>query len=98
MKIITESKKIKIKNRDKFINNILKRVFIILKNDPKFAIDDKINKLKIIERRLKNKDNTLQSLLESSKSFKENIGKEIEKIKKSNNETRVRLLKEITKV
>ncbi len=97
MRIITESTKIKIEDKDRFINNVLKRVVLVLKNDPRFTIDEKINKLKVIEKRLKNKDKTLQSLLESSTSFKDNIGKEIEKLKESNDKTRVKLLKKITK-
>lgn len=97
MRIITESTKVKIEDKDKFINNVLKRVVLVLKNDPRFTIDEKINKLKVIEKRLKNKDKTLQSLLESSTSFKDNIGKEIEKLKESNDKTRVKLLKKITK-
>ncbi len=71
----------------------MKKRFIILKNDPRFTIDEKINKLKIIEKRLKNKNNTLQSLLESSTSFKDNIGKEIEKLKESNDKTEIKLSK-----
>lgn len=97
MRIISETHKIKVEDKDKFVNNILKRVILVLKNDPRFAIQEKIEKLKIIESKLKNKDNTLQSLLESSSSFKDNIRKEIDAIKESNEKARVRLLKKITK-
>lgn len=97
MRIISETHKIKVEDKDKFVNNILKRVILVLKNDPRFAIQEKIEKLKIIESKLKNKDNTLQSLLESSSSFKDNIRKEIDALKESNEKARVRLLKKITK-
>lgn len=98
MKIITEiSNKLPEVNKKVFLNNILKRVVTILKNDPRFSIREKVEKLNKIDRALRKKEKAFLSLLESSDSLKETVNKDIKSLDTLNENLRIKIIKQLTK-
>lgn len=99
MRIVDQSEKKVIKKikKDIFVEVVIRMVLNILKNDQSFKLDEKINKLSLIEKHIVKKEKNLKSLLETSDILYENIVKETEIINTNNKIISEKLIKILKK-
>lgn len=96
MKILTEQKNSNDNlKKDVVMNNVLKRIWLLIKNDPDFYLKDKIDKIKDLEKKFTEKQEILQNLLDSACSIKKNMQYEINVLSQSSEEKRKALLEKI---
>jgi len=81
--------------KEDIVGSVLKKIWILVKNDPDFYLKDKIEKIKDLEKKFVKKYNTLKSLIESSESLKRTMLSEIESLSKSSEEKRLEMLKNL---
>ena len=85
----------KVKDKEVFISSILEKLSSIIKKEPKTFLKDKFKKLEDVENRLNVKDKKLNSVIEKSNVMKGKIQEEIDKLNKSNLDTRSKLTKQL---
>lgn len=81
--------------KEVLVSSVLKKIWILVKNDPDFYLKDKIEKIKELEKKFVKKHSMLVSLLESSESLKSTMLSEIDSLSKSSEEKRLKLLEKL---